>query len=178
MNWLPRLLRGRMAFEKDCPRVICRTPATAICVGEADGKVRQLEQLHPQSPRRTGGLHPPTTNHWAAPLEPVGCRGRLVKAFAGGVGARSSSGILLRLLLRIAVEHAGAERGFVDPVFSGGEPRIGGGKQPPASARLRSRYARRPCHRPSFPESVLHTVIRTRESVILNDALAQNPFSG
>src|SRR6267154_1214778 len=29
-----------------------------------------------------------------------------------------------------------------------------------------------------LPESVLHTVIRTRESVILDDALAQNPFSG
>src|SRR5258707_10442688 len=28
-----------------------------------------------------------------------------------------------------------------------------------------------------LPESVLHTVIRTRESVILDDALAQNPFS-
>src|SRR5258707_12604073 len=28
-----------------------------------------------------------------------------------------------------------------------------------------------------LPESVLHTVIRTREGVILNDASAQNPFS-
>jgi len=28
-----------------------------------------------------------------------------------------------------------------------------------------------------LPESVLHTVIRTRESVILGDALVQNPFS-
>jgi len=28
-----------------------------------------------------------------------------------------------------------------------------------------------------LPESVLHTVIRTREGVILDDALAQNPFS-
>jgi GAF domain-containing protein len=28
-----------------------------------------------------------------------------------------------------------------------------------------------------LPESILHTVVRTRQSVILDDASAQNPFS-
>ena len=85
-------------------------------------------------------------------------------------------GELIKTLLRIAVEHAGAERGLLI-LFPGDEPRIaaeattGRGQ---VEVTLRQTAAVSPAE---LPESVLHTVIRTRESVILDDASAQNPFS-
>jgi PAS domain S-box-containing protein len=85
-------------------------------------------------------------------------------------------GELIKTLMIIAIEHAGAGRGLLI-LFPGDEPRIaaeattGGGQ---VEVTLRQR-AMSPAE---LPESVLHTVIRTRESVILDDALAQNPFSG
>jgi len=58
-------------------------------------------------------------------------------------------GKLIETLLRIAVEHAGAGRdcSSCSRATSHGSWR----KRRPAAARLRSRCARRPCHRPSFP---------------------------
>jgi PAS domain S-box-containing protein len=84
-------------------------------------------------------------------------------------------GELIKTLLRIAVEHAGAERGLLI-LFSGDEPRIaadattGRGQ---VEVTLRD-AAPSPTE---LPESVLHYVIRTRKSVILDDSPAQNPFS-
>jgi PAS domain S-box-containing protein len=83
---------------------------------------------------------------------------------------------LIETLLRIAVEHAGAGRGLLI-LLHGDEPQIAaeattGGGQVEVTLR---QTAASPAE---LPESVLHTVIRTRESVILDDALAQNPFSG
>jgi PAS domain S-box-containing protein len=84
-------------------------------------------------------------------------------------------GELIKTLLRIAVEHAGAGRGLL-VLFPDDAPRIvaeattGGGQ---VEVTLRE-TAMSP---DELPESVLHTAIRTRESVILDDALAQNPFS-
>jgi GAF domain-containing protein len=84
-------------------------------------------------------------------------------------------GELIKTLLRIAVEHAGAERGLLI-LFPDDEPRI-------AAEAMTSRdqvevtLHQTAVSRAELPESVLHTVIRTRESVILDDASAQNPFS-
>src|SRR6202035_870404 len=81
----------------------------------------------------------------------------------------------IETLLRIAVEHAGAERGLLI-LFPGDEARIvaeattGRGQ---VEVTLRQTAA----SRAELPESLLHTVIRTRESVILDDASTQNPFS-
>jgi len=83
---------------------------------------------------------------------------------------------LIKTLLRIAVEHAGAERGLLI-LFEGDQPRIAAeattGRRGQVEVTLRQ-TATSPVE---LPESVLHTVIRTRESVILDDASAQNPFS-
>ena len=82
---------------------------------------------------------------------------------------------LIDTLMRTAIEHAGAERGLSDPSARGRAADRGGSHD-------RRRYgdgasAREPVTRPTLPESVLHYVMRTRESVILDDASAQNPFS-
>ena len=137
----------------------------------AFGKVRQLEEFHthlrdapiPASPTATIG----------APVEQLDV-GTVLKA-AQAVSSEIVLDKLIERLMRIAVEHAGAERGLL-VLFLGDEPRI-------AAEATTSRGSVNVTLRGTvispteLPESALHTVIRTRESVILNDASAQKPFS-
>ncbi|SHH12025.1 trifunctional serine/threonine-protein kinase/ATP-binding protein/sensor histidine kinase [Bradyrhizobium erythrophlei] len=137
----------------------------------AFGKTRQLEQLHPHLRDAAIAASPTTTI--GAPVEQLDV-GTVLKA-AQAVSGEIVLGKLIETLLRIAVEHAGAERGLLI-LFPGDEARIvaeattGRGQ---VEVTLRQ-TAPSPAE---LPESVLHTVIRTRESVILEDASAQNPFS-
>jgi PAS domain S-box-containing protein len=137
----------------------------------ADGKVRQLEQFHPHLRDAPVPASPTTTI--GAPVERLDV-GTVLKA-AQAVSSEIVLGELIKTLLRIAIEHAGAERGLLI-LFPGDEPRIaaeattGRGQ---VEVTLRD-AAPSPTE---LPESVLHYVIRTRESVILDDASAQNPFS-
>jgi PAS domain S-box-containing protein len=82
---------------------------------------------------------------------------------------------LIKTLLRIAAEHAGAERGLLI-LFPGDEPRIAA-EATTGRGQVEVTLRQTAASPAELPESVLHTVIRTRESVILDDALAQNPFS-
>jgi PAS domain S-box-containing protein len=137
----------------------------------ASGKVRQLERLHPHLRDAPVPASPTTTI--GAPVEQLDV-GTVLKA-AQAVSGEIVLGELIKTLLRIAVEHAGAERGLLI-LFSGDEPRIaadattGRGQ---VEVTLRD-AAPSPTE---LPESVLHYVIRTRKSVILDDSPAQNPFS-
>jgi PAS domain S-box-containing protein len=137
----------------------------------ADGKVRQLEQLHPHL--RDAAIPASATTTIGAPVEQLDV-GTVVKA-SQAVSGEIVLGELIKTLLRIAVEHAGAQRGLLI-LFPGDEPRIaaeattGRGQ---FEVTLRD-AAPSPAE---LPEAVLHTVIRTRQSVILDDGLARNPFS-
>jgi AAA ATPase-like protein/GAF domain-containing protein/protein kinase-like protein len=82
---------------------------------------------------------------------------------------------LIKTLLRIAVEHAGAERGLLI-LFPGDEPQIAA-EATTGRGQVEVTLRQATTSPTELPESVLHYVIRTRESVILEDALAQNPFS-
>src|SRR5258705_69824 len=83
-------------------------------------------------------------------------------------------GNLIKALLRIAVEHAGAERGLLI-LFPGDEPRISA-EATTGHGQVEVTLRQTAASPAELPESVLHTVIRTRESVILDDASALNPF--
>ena len=77
--------------------------------------------------------------------------------------------------MRIAIEHAGAERGLLILLR-------GDAIQVEAKARTDEKMVevtvRQEAVTPAeIPESLLHTVIRMRQSVILDDASAENPFS-
>src|SRR5271163_3793500 len=77
--------------------------------------------------------------------------------------------------MQIAIEHAGAERGLLILVR-------GDALRVEAKARTNEKMVevtvRQEAVTPAeIPESLLHTVIRTRRSVILDDASAENPFS-
>ena len=137
----------------------------------ADGKVRQLEQLHPHLRDAPVPASPTTTI--GAPVEQLDV-GTVLKA-AQAVSGEIVLGKLIETLLRIAIEHAGAERGLLI-LFPGDEPRIAA-EATTGRGQVEVTLRQTAVSPAELPESVLHYVIRTRESVILDDASAQNPFS-
>jgi GAF domain-containing protein len=82
---------------------------------------------------------------------------------------------LIEKLVRIAMENAGAERGLLI-LIHGDEPRIEAeGTSGPGKIEVAvPQVAVMPS---DLPQSVLHYVIRTQESVVLNDASADNLYS-
>jgi PAS domain S-box-containing protein len=137
----------------------------------AFGKVGQLQQLHPHLREAPVPASPTTTID--APVERLDV-GTVLKA-AQAVSGEIVLGELIKTLLRIAVEHAGAERGLLI-LFPGDEPWIAA-EATTGRGQVEVTLRQTAVSPAELPESVLHTVIRTRESVILDDALAQNPFS-
>jgi PAS domain S-box-containing protein len=137
----------------------------------ADGKVRQLEQLHPHLRDAPVPASPTTTI--GAPVEQLDV-GTVLKA-AQAVSGEIELGKLIETLLRIAIEHAGAERGLLI-LFTDDEPEIAA-EATTGRGQVEVTLRQTAASPAELPESVLHTVIRTRQSVILDDASAQNPFS-
>jgi PAS domain S-box-containing protein len=136
----------------------------------ADGKVRQLDQLHPHLRDAPTPASPTATI--GAPVERLDV-GTVLKA-AQAVSGEIVLDELIKTLLRIAVEHAGAERGLLI-LFPRDEPRIAA-EATTGQGQVEVMLRPTAVSPAELPESVLHYVIRTRESVILDDALAQNPF--
>jgi PAS domain S-box-containing protein len=136
----------------------------------ADGKVRQLEQLHPHL--RDAPVPASPTATIGAPVERLDV-GTVLKA-AQAVSGQIVLDELIKTLLRITVEHAGAERGLLI-LFPSDEPRIAA-EATTGRGQVEITLRQTAASPAELPESVLHYVIRTRESVILDDASAQNPF--
>jgi PAS domain S-box-containing protein len=136
----------------------------------ADGKVRQLDEMYPQL--RKDELAPAPTSTIGAPVERLDV-GTVLKA-AQAVSGEIVLGELIKTLLRIAIEHAGAERGLLI-LFPGDEPRVAA-EATTGRGQVEVTLRQTAASPAELPESVLHTVIRTRQSVILDDASAQNPF--
>jgi PAS domain S-box-containing protein len=137
----------------------------------AEGKVRQLEELHPQL--RDDHAPPLSTATLGAPVEQLDI-GAVVKA-SQAISGEIVLERLIETLMTIALEYAGAERGLLI-LLRGDTPQI------EAEARTDHKTVevtlRQDAVTPAeLPESILHTVIRTRQTVILDDASTQNPFS-
>jgi PAS domain S-box-containing protein len=137
----------------------------------ADGKVRQLDEMYPH--RREEERAPGPTGTIAAPVE------HLDLATVIKVSQAVSSEIVLEMLIdtlmRTAIEQAGAERGLLI-VPRGAEPRIEA-EAATAGDTVVVELRDQPVTATVLPESVLQYVLRTRESVILDDAAAQPLFA-
>jgi PAS domain S-box-containing protein len=138
----------------------------------ADGKVRQLDQLYPQLSEKEPVPGP--THTIGAPVEHLDLA--TVIKVSQAVSGEIVLDKLLNTLLRTAIEHAGAERGLLI-LSRGTEHRIAaeattGGNTVTVQLRDEAVTAA------MLPELVLHYVLRTRETVVLDDAAARNPFSG
>jgi hypothetical protein len=99
--------------------------------------------------------------------------GTVLKA-AQAVSGEIVIGELIKTLLRIAVEHAGAERGLLI-LFQGNEPQTAA-EATTSRGQVEVTLRQTAASPAELPESVLHTVIRTAGSVILDDALVRNQF--
>jgi PAS domain S-box-containing protein len=137
----------------------------------AFGKVRQLEKLYPHLRDAPVPASPTTTI--GAPVERLDV-GTVIKA-AQAVSGEIVLGDLIKVLLRIAVEHAGAARGLLI-LFAGDEPRIVA-EATTGHGQVEVTLRQTAVSPTELPESMLHYVIRTGESVILDDGVAQNLFS-
>jgi signal transduction histidine kinase/GAF domain-containing protein len=141
-----------------------------LCWGAA-GKVRQLDELYPVL--LEGEAVPRSTSIIGAPVEHLDLA--TVIKVSQAVSSEIDLGKLIEKLMTIAVEHAGAERGLLFLPHDH-EHRIAAAAtthDDKVQVMLGPEFA----DFAKFPESIFRYVIRTRESVILNDASVQNLFS-
>jgi PAS domain S-box-containing protein len=153
------------------PDVYLRNSMSCFARGGAEGKSRQLRETYPQLRDDVGPLPPTTT--FGATVEQLDI-GAVVKA-SQAISGEIVLDRLVEALMTIALQHAGAERGLLivvrgDSVQIVAEARTDRNK---VEVTLRQEAVASS----ELPKSLLQTVIRTRQSVILEDASAQNPFS-
>ena len=137
----------------------------------ADGKVRQLDQLYPRL--REGEPAPGPTSTIGAPIENLDLATviKVSQAVSGEIVLET----LLGTLMRTALEHAGAQRGLLILV-RGVAPRVEA-EATTNGDTITVQSRRASLSAADLPDSVLQYVVRTQESVILDDASAQNAFS-
>jgi PAS domain S-box-containing protein len=135
------------------------------------GKVRQLDQRYPELGEESAASALTATIDTSVEQLDIGTVVKASQALSGEIELDK----LVETLMRIAIEHAGAERGMLI-LFRSDEPRIEA--EATTGRGCVEVTLRRAAVTPSeLPESVLHYAIRTRDTVILDDAAAQNPFS-
>ncbi|WP_280155833.1 ATP-binding sensor histidine kinase [Piscinibacter sp. XHJ-5] len=137
----------------------------------ADGKVRQLDDRYPYL--RDDDARPDPTRTVQTPVEHLDLS--TVLKVSQAVTAETDLDKLIAMIMRLALEHAGAERGLLilpqgDAYRIEAEARIGSDAVTVALRESDITPA-------DLPQSVFHYVVRTRESVLLNDASADKPFS-
>jgi C4-dicarboxylate-specific signal transduction histidine kinase len=135
------------------------------------GKVRQIDQSFPPLYEERTSSSPITTIGTPVVQLDVGTVVRASQAVFSEIVLDK----LIEALMRIAVEHAGAERGVLIAIRDNelqieAEARTGGGTIEVALRKTSMTLA-------DLPESVLHYVVRTLESVVLHDASVANLFS-
>jgi PAS domain S-box-containing protein len=137
----------------------------------ADGKVRQLTELYPRL--REDGPAPESRGASGAPVEQLDLA--TVLKVSQAVSGEMILDRLLDRLMRAAIEHAGAERGLL-VAGRGDELQIQA--QAIASGADVTVKLRDSDHtEAALPQSLVRYVMRTRETVILEDASSQNLFS-
>jgi PAS domain S-box-containing protein len=136
----------------------------------ADGKVRQLDELYP---RLTKEAERSPTSTIGAPVEHLDLT--TVIKVSQAVSAEMVLEKLIETLMRTAIEHAGAERGLL--IFPRGDELRIEAEATTSEDTVFVRLREDSVAPALLPESIAHYVVRTQESVILDDASAQSPFS-
>ncbi|SIO48529.1 PAS domain S-box-containing protein [Bradyrhizobium erythrophlei] len=137
----------------------------------ADGKVRQLDRSFPYL--KDEDLEPSPMRTITAPVEHLDLATviKISQAVSGEIVLEK----LLEIIMRTAIAQAGAERGLLI-LSTETEPHI----QAEAAMRGDSVVVQlrdQTVTATELPSSVLHHVLRTRETVILDDAATEPPFA-
>ena len=133
--------------------------------------MRQLEELYPGILEEERAL--PSTGTIGTPVEHLDLA--TVIKVSQAVSGEIVLDKLIDTLMRTAIEHAGAERGLL-VLAQGDAPRIAA-EATTAGDSVLVQQRDQPVAQALLPHSVFRYVLRTRESVILDDAAAQGPFS-
>ncbi|WP_433770510.1 trifunctional serine/threonine-protein kinase/ATP-binding protein/sensor histidine kinase [Pseudomonas putida] len=135
----------------------------------ADGKVRQLDAKYPSLRTEEHTLGPTTTMATTVEHLDLATVLKVSQAVSGEIVLEK----LIDMVMFTAIEQAGAERGLLI-LSEGGEYRIAA-QVTTGDDATQLRHA--PVSTQLLPESVLYHVLRTRESVVLDDAMAEVPFA-
>jgi len=137
----------------------------------ADGKVRQMDLKYPHlvpHPERLGSGPTLDTLNERLDLTTVV---KLSQAVAGEIEINR----LIKILMETALEHAGAERGLL--ILPSREEMWIEAEAITAKETVEINRQKMRVGPVALPESVVHYVIRTRDNVLLDDAMDQEPFS-
>jgi PAS domain S-box-containing protein len=137
----------------------------------ADGKVLQLDRLYPRL-REEKPLSDPTSTI-QAPVEHLDLATviKVSQAVSGEIVLEK----LIDTLMRTALEYAGAARGLL--ILARGDEYLMDAQATTSSDTVTVGLRQASVTAEDLPESVLHYVARTKESVLLHDASGENPFS-
>src|SRR5262245_22010220 len=137
----------------------------------ADGKVRQLDTLYPHL--RHDGPFPGPTHTIEAPVDSLDLATvlKVSQAVSGEIVLEK----LLDTLMRTALAHAGATRGLL--LLPHGAEQRTAAEATTSGDTVMVRLRDASVAAAALPESLVHYVVRTHESVILGDAAVPNPFS-
>jgi signal transduction histidine kinase/GAF domain-containing protein len=134
------------------------------------GKVKQLDELYPHLHEER--LPASTTSTIGTPVRQLDVE-TVVKA-SQALSSEIFLPKLIEKLMRIAVEHAGAERGLLI-LLRGDEPQIEAEATGPGATQVTMRQTA--VTTSDLPRSALDYVIRTRERLVLDDASVRNLYS-
>jgi PAS domain S-box-containing protein len=137
----------------------------------ADGKVRQLDQLYPHL-REDEPIFGPTRTI-GVPVEHLDLA--TVIKVSQAVSGEIVLDKLIEALMRTAIEQAGAARGLL--ILSRGPEHRIAAEATTVGDTILVELRDEPLAPAALPESVLHYVVRTGESVILYDASDNNSFA-
>jgi PAS domain S-box-containing protein len=135
----------------------------------ATGKVRQLDELYPQPQEKELAAGPTSTIGTSVEHLDLATVIKVSRAVSGEMVLEK----LTDTLMRTAIEHAGAARGLL--ILQRGNDRRVEAEATVSGDRVI--VCQKEAAVSAVPESIVQYVTRTRESVILDDAAAQNPFS-
>jgi PAS domain S-box-containing protein len=136
----------------------------------ADGKVRQLDRLHPRLRQDERAPGPTSTIETAVEHLDLATVLKVSQAVSGDIVLEN----LLGTLMRTAIEQSGAVRGLL-VLSRGAKPRIAA--EATTGDTIVVELHDKPLTATLLPESVVHYVLRVRESVILDDAVTSAPFA-
>ncbi len=137
----------------------------------ANGKVRHLDEMYPHLKEEEPTPAPTSTIGASVEHLDLATVIKVSQAVSGEIVLE----MLIDTLMRTAIEQAGAERGLLI-IPRGAEPRIEA-EATTGGDTVVVQLSDQPVIAAVLPETVLHYVLRTRESVILDDAAAQSPFA-
>jgi PAS domain S-box-containing protein len=137
----------------------------------AAGKVRQLDEFYPHIREQEAVSGPTSTIGTSVEHLDLATVIKVSQAVSSEIVLEK----LIDTLMRTALEHAGAERGLL--ILPRGVEKKIEAEATTSGDTVMVRLGEASLTEAAVPESIINYVARTQESVILDDASAQNPFS-